>query len=51
MAIKPKIKPEPDFETLYQELLKHPNGDIVVDRLKAFLKAVAYPSAVRGQQS
>lgn len=35
MAMKPKTKPS--FEELFEELRKRPGGDMVVERLKAFL--------------
>jgi hypothetical protein len=34
----PELESEKDpFETLYQELLKKPQGDVMVARIKAFL--------------
>jgi hypothetical protein len=34
-----KLEPKDPFEVLYKELLKKPQGDVMVARLKAFLKS------------
>jgi hypothetical protein len=32
-----KVEPKDPFESLYTELLKKPQGDVMVARIKAFL--------------